>query len=289
MSVSASSVWPARSLGTMTSVGQVSPVAASQMIPSPPTGSLQKVSLPSVAALAATQTSQFADDLPVWRCWPLRTNGSISLSAAARLLNCVTGYFMGQGVLNLARPINRKSASKKVPKGSKDRPPLRWSAPLVLLFQTAPRSRIARMSWVERPSVDTDCGRVASTLDLRLSARMTMRTQRLQLTEPKRVDIALVRYDVVDDTRCSEPAFALAHPTERLDLQLIARPFAPTFAVQMTPLTHAQYLAHLPGREQQECGDARCYNAQRHLLEREDCTPVAWYRFPYAPRAGGGV
>ena len=48
---------------------------------------------------------------------------------------------------------------------------------------------------------------------------------------------------------CSEPAFALAHPTERLDLQLIAHAFAPTFSVQVSPLTDAQSLTHRRGRE----------------------------------------
>src|SRR5215470_17541765 len=47
----------------------------------------------------------------------------------------------------------------------------------------------------------------------------------------------------------------------------------------MSPLTHAQCLAHQRGREQEECAEAHCHNAQRSLLEREDCMLVAWYRF----------
>jgi len=73
--------------------------------------------------------------------------------------------------------------------------------------------------------------------------------QEIALTEPKRVDIALVRYDVVDDTCRSDPALALAHSAQRLDLQLMARPLAPTFPVQMAPSTHAQSLAR--GQEEE--------------------------------------
>jgi len=58
-------------------------------------------------------------------------------------------------------------------------------------------------------------------------------------------------------------SFARAHATERLDLQLMARPLAPTFPVQMS-LKNAPTLA------------AAAPNAT--LLEREDCTLVAWYR-----------
>src|SRR5262245_56688706 len=127
--------------------------------------------------------------------------------------------------------------------------PLRWSAPLVLLFQTAPRSRIARMSWVELPAISTNRCVIAAMLDDFLRAVVMERAQALQFTKPKRIDVTSVRNDMVHDAGCSEPAFARAHATERLDLQLMARPFAPTFSVQVSPLTHAQSLAHQRGRQ----------------------------------------
>jgi hypothetical protein len=126
------------------------------------------------------------------------------------------------------------------------RSPLRWSAPLVLFFQTAPRGRIAWMPWIERPAIRTNCSVIAALLDDLLRAVVMESAQTLQLTEPKRIDVTSVRNDMIRDAGCREPAFALAHATERLDLQLIARPFAPTFPVQMSPSTHAQHSAPCP-------------------------------------------
>ena len=103
------------------------------------------------------------------------------------------------------------------------------------------------MSWVERPAISTNRWVVAALLDDLLRAVVMESAQALQLTKPKRIDVASVRSDVVCDGGCGNPAFALAHPTERLDLQLIARPFAPTFSVQVSPSAHAQSLAHHRG------------------------------------------
>jgi hypothetical protein len=108
------------------------------------------------------------------------------------------------------------------------------------------------MSTIERPSVDADRFVVTALLDDLLRAVVMESAQALQLTKPKRIDVTSVRNDMVHDAGCSDPALARAHPTERLDLQLIARPLAPTFSVQMSPLTHAQSLAHQRGREQEE-------------------------------------
>src|SRR5262249_40428943 len=119
---------------------------------------------------------------------------------------------------------------------------------------------------IQRASIRTNCSVIATLLDDLLRAVVMESAQALQLTQPKRIDVASVRSDVVRDAGCGDPAFALAHATERLDLQLIARPLAPTFPVQMSPLTHAQSLAHRCGRVQEECADARCHNAQRHPL-----------------------
>ena len=53
---------PGRSLGTMTcSTGHVSPVPTSQIIPSPPIGSLLNVSLLSFTELMAAHSNQFAN------------------------------------------------------------------------------------------------------------------------------------------------------------------------------------------------------------------------------------
>src|SRR5262245_36295489 len=143
------------------------------------------------------------------------------------------------------------------------------------------------MSRIERPAIGTNRWVIAALLDDFLRAVVMERAQALQLTKPKRIDVTSVRNDMVRDAGCSDPAFARAHATERLDLQLIARPFAPTFSVQMSPSAHAQYLAHQLGREQEECADARCHTPSATLLERADGTLVAWYRCPYAPRTGG--
>src|SRR5215510_8687110 len=80
---------------------------------------------------------------------------------------------------------------------------------------------------------------LAALLDDLLRAVVMESAQALQLTKPKRIDVTSVRNDMIRDAGCSDPAFARAHATERLDLQLIARPFAPTFSVKVSPLTHA--------------------------------------------------
>ena len=103
------------------------------------------------------------------------------------------------------------------------------------------------MSWVERPAISTNRWVVAALLDDLLRAVVMESAQALHLTEPKRIDVTSVRNDMVHDAGRSDPAFALAHATERLDLQLIARPFAPTFSVQVSPSAHAQSLAHHRG------------------------------------------
>jgi hypothetical protein len=87
------------------------------------------------------------------------------------------------------------------------------------------------MSWVERPAISTNRSVIAALLDDLLRAVVVEGAQTLQLTKPKRIDVASVRNDMIRDAGCSEPAFARAHATERLDLQLMARPFAPTFPV----------------------------------------------------------
>jgi len=120
------------------------------------------------------------------------------------------------------------------------------------------------MARIERHAIDADRRIIAALLDGFLRAVVMESAQALQLTKPKRIDVTPVRNDMVRDVGCSDPAFARADATERLDLQLIARPFAPTFPIQMSPLTHAQSLAHRRGCEQEECADARCQNAQRH-------------------------
>src|SRR5262249_41189958 len=126
------------------------------------------------------------------------------------------------------------------------------------------RLPIDRMPAVERPAIDADRCVVTAMLDDLLRAVVMESAQALQLTEPKRIDVTSVRNDMVHNAGCSDPAFARAHATERLDLQLMARPFAPTFSVQMSPPAHAQSLAQQRGREQEECADARCHKAQRH-------------------------
>jgi hypothetical protein len=86
-----------------------------------------------------------------------------------------------------------------------------------------------------------------------LRAFVAMRAQGLQLTKPKRIDVTSVWNDMVHDAGCSDPAFARAHATKRLDLQLIACPFAPTFSLQVSPLTQAQSLAHRRGEAGLNC------------------------------------
>src|SRR5262245_50937540 len=100
------------------------------------------------------------------------------------------------------------------------------------------------MPRIQRPAIDTDRSVIAALLDDFLRAVVMESAQTLQLTKPKRIDVASVRNDMVHDAGCSNSAFALAHATERLDLQLIARPLAPTFPVQMSPPAHAQSLTH---------------------------------------------
>jgi hypothetical protein len=87
------------------------------------------------------------------------------------------------------------------------------------------------MSWVERPAISTNRSVIAALLDDLLRAVVMESAQTLQLTKPKRIDVTSVRNDVVYDACRGDPAFARTHATERLDLQLITRPFAPTFAV----------------------------------------------------------
>src|SRR5262245_54653098 len=108
------------------------------------------------------------------------------------------------------------------------------------------------MSWIERHAIEPDRCIIAALLDDLLRAVVMESAQALQLTKPKRIDVASVRHDMVRDAGCSEPAFARAHATERLDLQLIARPFAPTFPVKVSPSAHAQSLAHQRGCEQRQ-------------------------------------
>src|SRR5258708_4299824 len=95
-------------VGTMTcSIGHVSSVVVSTIMPSLPTGSLVKVIRVSpYSAFAATQMSQFAnpsrDNIPPkflngrpdCRCRPLRMNGSSSFRATARSLNRFVLCFM---------------------------------------------------------------------------------------------------------------------------------------------------------------------------------------------------
>src|SRR5215831_3546424 len=102
------------------------------------------------------------------------------------------------------------------------------------------------MSWVDWPAIGADRGIIAALLDDLLRAVVMESAQTLQLTKPKRIDVTSVRNDMIRDAGCSDPAFARAHATERLDLQLMARSFAPTFSVQMSPLTHAQHSAPCP-------------------------------------------
>ena len=99
------------------------------------------------------------------------------------------------------------------------------------------------MSRVERPAISTNRSVIAALLDDLLRGVVMKSAQTLQLTKPKRIDVTSVRNDVVRDAGCSDPAFARAHATEWLDLQLMARPFAPTFPVQTSPPAHAPSLS----------------------------------------------
>src|SRR3974390_2684043 len=88
------------------------------MSPSPPTGSVVNAHLQPVAHSKATHTNQlakisrdrmppnFLNGLPDRRCLPCHTKGTISFKATAKLLNCLTGYFIGGRFVPLAQ-INR--------------------------------------------------------------------------------------------------------------------------------------------------------------------------------------
>ena len=56
------------------------------------------------------------------------------------------------------------------------------------------------MIWIERIAIDVAAFEIAVQLFEFFPALVTVRAQRLQLTEPEFVDVAVVRLDVISDT-----------------------------------------------------------------------------------------
>jgi hypothetical protein len=62
-------------------------------------GSLSKLATAHISTFASISrermSAKFPNGLPVWRCLPFRTCGSICFNARERLLKRLAGYFMG--------------------------------------------------------------------------------------------------------------------------------------------------------------------------------------------------
>ena len=134
------------------------------------------------------------------------------------------------------------------------------------------------MPRIQRPAISTNRRVVTALLDDLLRAVVMESAQALQLTKPKRIDVTSVRNDMVRDAGCSDPAFARAHATERLDLQLMARPFAPTFPVQMSPSAHAQHLAPCPRPAKSLDAQLAVTHTQRGIIEAPARSRVTTHR-----------
>jgi hypothetical protein len=80
---------------------------------------------------------------------------------------------------------------------------------------------IGRVIRVERPTIQSNAGEVAASLDKPLSAVMTPLAERLERTEPESVDIAPMRLDVITDLCRPDDASLQAILAKRMREQLL--------------------------------------------------------------------
>ena len=88
------------------------------------------------------------------------------------------------------------------------------------LTETSPPP-IGRVIRVERPTIESNAGEVAASLDKPLCAVMTPLAERLERTEPEFVDIPPMRLDVITDLRRHDNASVEAILAKRMLEQLV--------------------------------------------------------------------
>ena len=87
------------------------------------------------------------------------------------------------------------------------------------------------MPRIEREAIGTDVRKVAVPLKALLPAAVARDAQALQRVEPKFVDVAMMRLDVIGDASGGHPTFAQTPRTQRLDPELMSGHPFPTLGV----------------------------------------------------------
>ena len=113
-----------------------------------------------------------------------------------------------------------------------------FRAPIPHSAQTAKTrsSLVDRMARIDRPAINTNVRKISAHLHQSLCTVMARLAKRLQLAEPKLVDVAVMRFNMISNGSWSYDASLEAERTKRLNSPLMFRkPLPPRQMIQALP------------------------------------------------------